>query len=116
MIIPIRINLLLGFINKAKPLFTSPPKPFPNAVVLKSNFSFGYLFMVTPTTIQIIMPELGLTMPQLDLSSLLDNIFTCNGPVIPKMDIPHMNIVDLGRLANNLLERASQGFNFVPRN
>lgn len=114
MIIPICINLLLGFINKAKPLFASPPKPFPNAVVLKSGF--GFFIVVTPSYIGIIMPELGLTMPQWDLSSLLDNIFARNGLVIPTMDIPHMNIVNLSRLANNLSERALQGFNFVPRN
>lgn len=77
MIIPICINLLLGFINKAKHLFAlmSPPKPFKDATMLECGSNF--LILISSSYIFIKMPELGLNLnlPQLDLSSLLDNIF-----------------------------------------
>ena len=93
-------------------------KPFKEVATLKSGFNPSYFILITTSYIYIQMPELGLdlTLPQLDLSSLLDNIFARNGVVIPTMDIPQMKIVDLGRLANNLSERALQGFQYVPRN
>lgn len=103
MIIPICVDLLLGFIKSIKYFLSfTPPKatPYLNKNVLHSGFSGRWVFYVSASYIYIRFPAFDLesltALAQYDFSWLLPNWGSYIE--VPTINIPNFRIIDINGL------------------